>query len=86
MCEIKKGSIVKLNPIIFTYEERKEKYCQRGNLSYPSLILEWDFKVLDLFKDAYHGEMMSTEVLNDDRVEPGTVVYMVVRDMLLIKE
>ena len=86
MCEMKKGSIVKLNPIIFPYDKRKEYHFQTVNLNYPAIILVGDMKVLDFFTDSYHGEMLTVKILNDDRVESRTLFYVVKADCITIKE
>lgn len=77
---------IKLNEELCPVDKRDQKHFQFGVLNYPALILDWEMEVMEAFSDSYHGPMVAVNVLNDDRVEAGTLVYFRVADCILSKE
>ena len=77
---------IKLNEELCPVDKREQKHFQFGVLNYPALILDWEMEVMEAFTDSYHGPMVAVNVLNDDRVEAGTLVYFRVADCILSKE
>lgn len=77
---------IKLNEELCPVEKRDQKHFQFGVLNYPALILDWEMEVMEAFNDSYHGPMVAVNVLNDERVEEGTLVYFRVADCVLSKE
>lgn len=76
---------IKLNPEIFPIDKLENKTFQAGVLSYPVLILDWEMCVVDAFVDPYHGQMVSINVLNDERVAADVLVYFRVDDCVISK-
>lgn len=76
---------IKLNPEIFPMDKLENKTFQAGVLSYPVLILDWEMCVVDAFVDPYHGQMVSVNVLNDERVAADVLVYFRVDDCVISK-
>lgn len=77
---------IRLNDELCPADKRDQKHFQFGVLNYPVLILDWEMEVMEAFSDSYHGQMVAVNVLNDERVEAGTLVYFRVADCILSKE
>lgn len=77
---------IKLNSELCPVDKLADKHFQFGALNYPVLMLDWEMEVVDAFTDQYHGAMLAFKVLNDERVEAETVVYMRAEDAVISKE
>jgi len=58
---------IKLNEELCPENKRTDKRFQFGNLNYLAIMLEWEFEVVRVFENEYHGTMVECKVLNDDK-------------------
>lgn len=58
---------IKLNEELCPENKRTDKRFQFGNLNYLAIMLEWEFEIVRVFENEYHGTMVECKVLNDDK-------------------
>lgn len=71
------GSNVKINEELCPVEQRTNKRYQFGTLNYPAFMLEWEFEVVRLFNNEYHGDMVECRPTNVDNFKANVALKVV---------
>lgn len=77
------GELIKINEELCPEAKRQEPKFQFGSLNYLALMLDWNFEVVRVFKDDYHGDMAECKIMNVDNIKSNVVVKLA--DMVIAK-
>jgi len=77
---------VRLNPEIFPEDKRNIPTFQSGKLNYLAKFLDWEYQVINEFKDDFRGDMLTLKVLNYKLNNEKNELVFIKDDCLVIEE
>jgi hypothetical protein len=69
--------LIKINSDLCPENKRSDGKYQFGQLNYFTVMLDWEFEVVRIFKDDYHGEMAECKVTNQEGIRSNVALRMV---------